>query len=41
MVWISTPGNHDTAYHDDSFMLVTESFRDPLWNDYHNYLFTA
>ena len=29
MVWIGIPGNHDTTYHDDNFVLYTESFLTP------------
>lgn len=31
MVFMVTPGNHDTVYHADTFELFTASFYSPLW----------
>lgn len=40
IVFMVTPGNHDTLYHADTFELFTESFYSPNWKHYYNYYYT-
>jgi hypothetical protein len=37
IIWLVTPGNHDTVYHEDSLELFIQSFYTPMWYDYFNY----
>lgn len=40
MVFMVTPGNHDTLYHNDTFELFTYTFYSPQWKQYLNYYYT-
>ena len=40
MVFMVTPGNHDTLYHNDTFQLFTFTFYTPQWKQYRNYFYT-
>lgn len=37
VAFVATPGNHDTLYHEDTFVLFTKSFYTPQWREYFNY----
>ena len=39
VVFMVTPGNHDTLYHADTYELFTESFIMPRWKEYLNYFY--
>lgn len=41
IIWIGVPGNHDVFHRGDSFLIFHETFQTPLWDNYHNYFFTA
>jgi len=40
MVFMVTPGNHDTLHHADTFDLFVNSFHTPMWEDYFSYFYT-